>query len=231
MKKTLLLFAFLCMSLTQAQERQIPLLTVNGEGKIKVVPDQASISVSVISNGTKSAEVKKANDTKVDAVLKYIQKMNIAKADFQTQRVNLYDNYDYEKKKHDYQATQTITILLKDLSKYDELMEGLVDMGVNNISGVDFKTSKLEQYRSDARKAAIKNARAKADDYATSLNQSLGEAFTVIDNSPIDYPRPMFNAMAMAKMEMSDGGNQTLATGEIEITANVSVSYVLKPTR
>ncbi|AWI26892.1 SIMPL domain-containing protein [Flavobacterium pallidum] len=231
MKKTLLLFAMLFATFAQAQERQIPLLTVNGEGKIKVMPDQASISVSVVSTGVKSAEVKKENDAKVDGVLKFIQKMNIAKEDYQTQRVSLYDNYDYEKKKHNYQATQTINILLKDLSRYDALMEGLVDMGVNNISGIEFKTSKLEMYKSEARKAAIKSARDKAQDYVMALGQSLGEAFTVIDNSQVDYPRPMYNQMAMAKMEMADGGNQTLATGEIEIMANVSVSYVLKPSK
>lgn len=231
MKKTLLLFAVLFISFAQSQEKQIPLLTVNGEGKIKVAPDQASISVSVLSTGTKAAEVKKSNDTKVDAVLKYIKSMNIAKEDYQTQRVSLYDNYDYDKKKHNYQATQTINILLKDLGKYDELMEGLVDQGVNNISGIEFKTSKLETYKSEARKAAIKSARDKANDYVVALGQGLGEAFTVIDNSQVDYPRPMYNQMAMMKMEMADGGNQTLAAGEIEITANVSVSYVLKPTK
>jgi uncharacterized protein YggE len=53
--------------------------------------------------------------------------MNVAPADYKTQRVSLNPQYDYEKKKHNYNATQTIEILLRDLSKYDELMEGLVD--------------------------------------------------------------------------------------------------------
>ncbi|OYU81751.1 MAG: hypothetical protein CFE23_02375 [Flavobacterium sp. BFFFF1] len=229
MKKTILLFALLFISAAHAQDRPIPLLTVNGEGKVRVAPDQVSISVSIVSNGTKSADVKKENDTKVDAVLKYIKKMNIAKENYQTQRVSLYDNYDYEKRKHNYQATQTITVLLKDLSKYDELMEGLTDTGVNNISGVEFKTSMLEYHKSEARRSAIRNARLKADDLVSALGQSLGEAFTVVDNSQIDYPRPMYNEMAMKMADSVMGRNETLAAGEIEITANVSVSYILKP--
>jgi uncharacterized protein YggE len=67
--------------------------------------------------------------------------------------------YDYEKKKHNYNATQTIEILLRDLSKYDELMEGLVDQGINRIDAVTFQSSKLAQYQSEARKLAMKEAK------------------------------------------------------------------------
>lgn len=230
MKKTFLLLAAIVMTatVTQAQDtKQVPLLTVNGEGKIKVVPDQATITVSVESKGNKAADVKKENDTKIDAVIKYIKKSGIDPKDYQTQRVYLNDEYDYEKKKHNYVATQTIEILLKDLSKYDTLMEGLVDTGINNISGVDFQTSKLAAYKSDARKAAIADAKNKAQDFTTALGQTIGKAYTVVDNSPIDYPRPVYANRAMKMATDMLGGNETLAAGEIEITANVSVSFLL----
>ena len=116
MKKNLIIALTFFMALGQmnAQETK-PMITVMGEGKVKVVPDQVSISVSVESKGTKAADVKKENDTKVDAVLKYIKKMGIDAKDFQTTRVSLNDQYDYEKKKHNYVAVQSIQILVKDL--------------------------------------------------------------------------------------------------------------------
>ncbi len=229
MKKVLLIIVTVFAITAQAQEiRQIPLVNVSGEGKIKVAPDQASISVSVETKGSKAADVKKENDTKIDAVIKYIKKMNIAKEDYQTQRVYLNDQYDYEKKKHNYVATQTITILLKDLSKYDIMMEGLVETGINTISGVEFKTSKLEELKSDARKLAVKNAKLKAEDYVSALGQKVGAAFTITDNTSIDYPQPRYAMMAMKMADEAFSGNQTLAVGEIEVTANVSVSFYLQ---
>ncbi len=228
MKRMLLLLASVAVFGTaQAQEaRQVPLITVNGEGKIKVAPDQVSINVSVETTGVKAADVKKQNDAKIDAVLKYIKKSGIAEADFQTQRVNLNDQYDYEKKKHNYVATQTVSILIKDLNKYDPLMEGLVDQGVNNISNIQFKSSKEEALRSDARRNAILDAKKKAQDYVNALGQKMGAAYTIVDNTTLDYPRPMYEvrAMAMADKVM---GNETLAAGEVEITANVNVSFLL----
>jgi uncharacterized protein YggE len=231
MKKTAVILVLLFTTLAQAQEiKPIPMINVSGEGKIKVTPDQAAISISVETKGAKATDVKKENDTKIDAVLKYIKKMNIAKEDFQTQRVNLYPNYDYEKKKSNYMATQTVVVLLKDLNKYDTLMDGLVDLGINRIDNVEFKSSKMEALQTEARKLAIQNAKAKAEDFVSVLNQKVGKAMTISDNSQAYYPpRPMYEMKAMA---MADGGGgsprETLATGEIELVVNVSVSFVLE---
>lgn len=227
MKKTFLILMTIVMSATQAQEiKQVPLISVSGEGKVKVAPDQVSISVSVETRGNNSAEVKKQNDEKIDAVIKYIKKANIAKEDYQTQRVSLNPQYDYDKKKTSFYATQTIQILLKDLNKYDELMEGLVSSGVNSIGNIEFKSSKMEQHKSEARKLAMKDAKAKADDFVSVTGQKVGMAYNITDNSQPYYPRPMYAAMEMKSFDGA-GARETLAIGEIEIIATVTVSYVI----
>ena len=230
MKKAIFILFTLCAMASQAQEiKPMPMINVAGEGKIKVTPDQVNISVSVESKGIKAADVKKENDIKIDEVIKFIKKMKVDVKDFQTQRVTLNDQYDYQKKKHNYVATQTIVILLKDLSKYDELMEGIVDAGINNISNVDFKSSKLEIYKSDARKLAMKDAKAKADDYIAVLaGQKVGKAFTISDNTQTYYPQPVYGMAMMKSADMEVASRETLAVGEIEVIANVSVSFVLE---
>uniref|UniRef100_UPI001B73A759 SIMPL domain-containing protein n=1 Tax=Flavobacterium sp. TaxID=239 RepID=UPI001B73A759 len=196
MKKLILILAILFMATSYSQEqKQVPMINVSGEGKVKVAPDQALISISIETKGTKAEDVKRENDKKMDAVLKFIKKSNIPKEDFQTQRVSLNPNYDYEKKKHNYIATQSIQILLKDLSKYDELMEGLVDEGINRIDNVEFKSSKLKELQSDARKLAIKEAKTKAEDYVSVLGQKVGKAILISDNSQIYVPQPRMYAM------------------------------------
>ncbi|MBC7439539.1 MAG: SIMPL domain-containing protein [Flavobacterium sp.] len=230
MKKSIFILFTLYAMASQAQEiKPMPMINVAGEGKIKVTPDQVNISVSVESKGVKAADVKKENDIKIDEVIRFIKKMKVDVKDFQTQRVTLNDQYDYQKKKHNYVAMQTIVILLKDLSKYDELMEGIVDAGINNINNVDFKSSKLEIYKSDARKLAMKDAKAKADDYTTVLaGQKVGKAFTVTDNTQTYYPQPVYGMAMMKSADMEAAPRETLAVGEIEIVANVSVSFVLE---
>ncbi|MGO4903986.1 SIMPL domain-containing protein [Flavobacterium sp. W20_MBD1_R3] len=229
MKKALLILSVLFISMSYGQEvKQIPQINVNGEGKVKVIPDQATIAVTVETKGNNAKDVKKENDEKIEDVLKFIKKMNLAPSDYKTQRVSLNPQYDYEKKKHSYNATQTIEILLRDLSKYDELMEGLVNEGINRIDAVTFQSSKLAQYQSEARKLAMKEAKLKAEDYVSVLGQKVGRALTISDNSQTFYPQPMYTAMKT--MERSDASEpkETLAIGEINITANVSVSFILE---
>lgn len=229
MKKLVLFLTIMFMTMSYGQEiKQIPLINVNGEGKVKVAPDQVCISASVETKGNNAKDVKKQNDEKMDAVLKFIKKMNIPTADFKTKQVALNPQYDYEKKKTSYNATQTVEIVVRDLTKYDELMEGLVQQGINRIDRVSFESSKLAQYESEARKLAMKDAKVKAEEYVSVLGQKVGKAFTISDNSQVYRPQPMYAAMRMKEADaMGGASNETLAIGEIEITANVSVSFML----
>jgi uncharacterized protein len=230
MKKTFLtLLTFFAMTINGQEIKQFPMISVSGEGKIKIEPDQAGISISVESKGNDAVKVKKENDSKMDAVIKFIKKMNLPNEDYQTQRVSLNPNYDYEKKAHNYIATQTLEINLKDLSIYDTLMQGLVETGVNRIDNVQFKSSKLQQIQSDCRKLAVKDAKAKAEDLVSVLGQKVGKAISISDNSQGYNPQPVVYAMrAMAMDSMAGGQQETLAPGKIEIVVNVSISFMLE---
>jgi hypothetical protein len=229
MKKALIVLSLMFITMSYTQEiKPIPQISVAGEGKVKVVPDQATISATVETKGNNAKEVKKQNDQQMEAVLKIIKKMNLATADYRTQRVSLNPVYDYEKKKTSYNATQTVEIILRDLSKYDELMEGLVNEGINRIDNVIFQSSKLAQYQAEARKLAMKDAKLKAEDYVSVLGQKVGKAMTISDNSQNYQPQPFYASMKTMALNVSMAPRETLAEGEITITANVSVSFTLE---
>ena len=229
MKKVFLIAVTVLMTtLSNAQEmKTVPQIVVSGEGKIKVIPDRVVVNFGVDNVGKDATEVKKLNDETVDKVIKFIKKFGIPTTDFQTTNVSLHKTYDYDKKKHSYQASQSITITLKDITKYDELMMGLVDTGINNINGVEFKSSKMEEHKVTARKQAILDAKKKAEDFVSVLNQKVGKAILITDNSQPMYQPPMYRNVMM-KAEAMDAIPETLAIGEIEIITNVNVSFLLE---
>ncbi|MGV3459272.1 MAG: SIMPL domain-containing protein [Flavobacterium sp.] len=228
MKKIALVLFVIASAVANAQvtEKMPAQINVTGEGKVKVMPDQAIITVGVENVGNNAAEVKKKNDTAIDAVIKFLKSSGLPATDYQTRRVNLGRNYDYDKKKYNFTASQTIVITLKDLAKYDSLMMGLTDAGVNTINGVEFRTSKQAQYETEARTKAVQAARGKAGDYAAALGQKAGKALMVTDNTQTYYPVANMARYDMA-MEKMDSPRETLAVGEIEITANVNISFQL----
>ena len=88
--------------------------------------------------------------------------------------------------------------------------------------------SKLAEYESEARKLAIKEAKLKAEDYVSVLGQKIKGAITITDNSQNYNPQPVYASFKTMAMESDAAGpRQTLAAGEITITANVSVSFYL----
>ncbi len=213
------------MNAQTLQEKQPPQINVSGEGKVFVVPDEAVITIGVENMGSDANDVKKKNDAAIDAVIKYLKGAKVPEKDYQTKRVSLNRNYDYDKKKYSYVASQTVVIHLKDLSKYDAIMMGVVDAGANTVNGVEFRTSKLAQYESEARVLAIANAKKKADDYTAALGVKTGVPLLVTDNTQTYYPVPMLQAEF--KSAADNMPRETLAVGEIVVTANVNISYQL----
>lgn len=173
--------------------------------------------------------MKKKNDETIDKVLKTIKENGIQAKDFKTEYVNLSNNFDYETKKHNYNAIQTISIHLKDLKKYENLMMELMNAGVNQIQGVSFMSSKIKEYEKQARKNALLDAKQKALDYVEVLdNQKLGKVLSINDNSNRYYPEAM---MSSFKSVAADGGapmRETLAIGELEVTSTVAVIFILE---
>lgn len=229
MKKIVIILLF-SVGMIKAQEiNTAPRVSVTGEGKIKVIPDEAIITIAYENIGKEATEVKMKNDEFVNKVLRLIKQHGIPTSDYQTLRVNLYKNFDYNTKKYNYIANQTISIYLKDLSKYDKLMMDLVDSGVNSIQGVEFKSSKIKEYESQARKKAMIDSKQKADDYVSVLmGQKIGKVLLISDNSYTNYPIPVYASMKSADVAYEQMPKETLAIGEIEIICNVSVSFGLE---
>ncbi|MEY2692612.1 MAG: hypothetical protein RIT03_1002 [Bacteroidota bacterium] len=227
MKKTILLLLLFVFASSVAQESKSPaLVTVMGEGKLKIVPDQVAITIAIETKGTETKTVKEQNDSKTSAVLKGIKKWGLAPTDVQTQRVSLNPAYDYESKKTFIHANQSITLLLRDLNKYDALMTDLVSAGITTISSVDFQSSQQAKLQSSVRKLAMQNALEKAQDYLSVVGQKVGKVQSISDTSVSVTPQPLFNNKMMA-MQADGAARETLAAGELELSVQIQVSFCI----
>ena len=208
-----------------AQNPATPTVDVTGEGIVRVVPDEVIINIRVENTGENTKTLKEQNDATINDVLKFLKKMNIEDKDVRTEYMNLSKNYDYNSKTYTFAANQSLSVKLRDLKKYESVMKGLIDTGINRIDGVDFSSSNKEALESQARKKAVENAQMKAKEYAGVLNQTIGKAVSISEFRNTSDPRPMYKMAAMS--DSSGGGEQTIALGEMEIRTTVNVSFLL----
>ena len=200
-------------------------IDVTGEGIVRVVPDEVTINIRVENTGENTKILKEQNDATISEVLKFLKKMDIADKDVRTEYMNLNKNYDHNSKTYTFAANQSLSVKLRDLKKYEAVMKGLIDTGINRIDGVSFSSSKEESLKSEARKKAVENAKMKAQEYVSVLNQTVGKAVSISEFNNSGGPQPMYK---MAMMDSSSGGGgQTIALGEMEIKTTVNVSFLL----
>lgn len=226
MKKLLFFAVFLSSIFGFAQDsvEHNSLVSVTGTGTVHIVPDKVLIKARVEHTGKSAAEVKAHNDEIVNEVIKYLKSKGIEPKNFRTEYLNLNKDYNYNTKETFFSANQAISIQLNDLDRYEEIMRGLLETGLNRIDGIEFQTSKNDKLEAEARKLAVLNAREKASEYAEALGQSIGQAYSINEVQTNNFP-PMYRAMEMKSADSE--GRQTIAPGELEIVAKVNVGFKL----
>lgn len=223
MKRILLLLVMLIGAATFAQEQQNT-VSVIGTGTVNIIPDKVLINSRIEHTGKSAVEVKKQNDKVVNDVIKYLKSQGIASENIQTEYIRLNKEFNYNTKDTFYSANQAISIELQDLKKYEDIMSGLLNSGLNRIDGIEFMTSKKEELQSEARKKAVLDAQMKAKEYAEALGQEIGKAIR-ISEIQTDHYQPVYRVMEM-KQDSSE--QETIAPGEMEVRVKVNVDFLLK---
>ncbi|SFF59945.1 hypothetical protein SAMN04488033_101289 [Salegentibacter agarivorans] len=226
MKKLILLMAVITGFGMQAQNDTNPGIHVTGEGVVKVAPDKVTIKSQIEHEGQSATSVKSQNDEVVNKVIKYLKSEGIAEKNINTNYINLNKRYNYNDKTYTYVANQAISITLEDISKYESIMKGLLENGLNGINGIEFESSAIEKHKAEARRKAVLNAKEKAEALAKPLGQTVGKAYKISEGSSNNY-QPVYGAMRIKGSADEASNQETMAPGEMEISIDVNVSFQL----
>jgi uncharacterized protein YggE len=112
-------------------------------------------------------------------------------------------------------------VTLRDINKVGAVLDELVKVGSNSISGVGFGLQDPKPVLNQARQDAVKDAKAKADLYAGAAGVTVGRVLTISEAGFIGPPQPVFRAQAMET-------SVPIATGQETIRATVSVTYEIQ---
>ncbi|MFC3799286.1 SIMPL domain-containing protein [Cohnella sp. GCM10012308] len=209
-------------------------VTVGAEGSIKVDPDVAYLSFGVDARGKTAQEAQQASAAKFAAVEKALyDTYKIDKKDVQTTNFGVQPEYNYTEKEGQvlkgYLATHSVRVAYRDLAGIGKLLDAVSAAGANRIDGVQFGTEKQDQYELDALKKAMTNAGAKASVLATSASRTLGPVINIVQGNAVNVPIVTQNFdMIKAASESSAGVSSSVQSGQIEISASVTVQYQLK---
>lgn len=237
MSKTIIAAGLLAVAFPAAAAAQmLPTRAVTGTrldiqavGEVTRTPDVARISAGVVTQSASATEALSANGQRMNRVLAALKRAGVADRDVQTSAIQLSPEYRYVENQPPvitgYRASNEVTIRFRDIRQSGAILDTLVREGANQINGPQLLVDKPETGLDEARVAAMRQARTRADLYARAAGLRVARILSISEQSGNYYPPP---PQAM-RMEMAADAAQTkIAPGEQTLQVTVQVSFELE---
>jgi uncharacterized protein YggE len=162
------------------QQNQV---SVTGQGKISYQPDIATITlgVQVDKASTAEAALNQMND-KINKIIAAVGALGIKKEDVTTAAYTLSPQYDYANNVttvSGYNANQKLAIKVYNIQQDKEIASKIISAagqaGTNQVLGVDFSISNINDLKQQARILAIQDAKSKSAGLAKAAGVKLGK--------------------------------------------------------
>lgn len=211
-------------------------ISFNGKGEVIVKPDIANISFGVTAENLDVAKAQNESATKMNNIIDLLKKKGVEEKDIKLTNYNINPRYDYVKTANmvyggkqvlaAYVISQNIQVKIRDISKAGEILSGVGEFGVTDVSGLSFTVDNQDTLKDQARELAIKDAKAQAE----TLAKSLGVKLVKITSFSESNNYPMYYELGISKMAgaASSSVAPQVPVGENTISSNVSITYEIK---
>lgn len=231
---SLLALAVIMTSQAQSQEtdvRATPSITVTGNGETSVRPDAVFITLGVETRGKDAGEALTENNRAMQQLFDTLERYDIEKKNTQTSSFNISPVYENSRPTRGetsqqpritgYQVTNRVRIKSTKIDQLGTLLDALVREGANSMYGIEFGVSDPQAAKDEATKAAVADAKRKAELLAEAAGVKVGPPIEISEST--SQPRPM---MRQSRMMMAES-SVPVAEGEQEISATVTITYKL----
>ncbi len=203
-------------------------ITVTGTGLITMTPDLAYIYIGVETEDASATVAMEQNNAQAQAVIDVIKSFGVEAKDIQTTNFNIYPNPIYDENYNEigttYVVSNTVYVTMRDLEQLGDLLDAVVRSGANTINGISFDVADKSEAISQARLAAVEDARKQADELADATGVQIGDVQTIsyYDSTPsvyLDYSRSAY---------ATNGSSVPVEAGSMQLTTYVTIVYELK---
>ena len=224
-------------------------ITVSGEGKAYLKPDVAMVSFGVSTQEMKSQDAVNKNNEKMNAVIAAVKAAGVEEKDIQTTYYNLTPLYDYPpviypmgpvrsdmavgapsyegggRVFRGYALEQQVSVKIRNFDIINTVLDKATAAGANTVGQLNFTVDNPEKARSEARAAAIKNAKEKLLSMSKQSGLRIGKLVNISEGRD-NYPQPMY-AETMAKDSAGSVAPQ-IQTGQQEVNVTVTLTYQVR---
>jgi uncharacterized protein len=207
-----------------------PVVELQLSDEEKAAPDIAMLVSGVTTTGKTAKEAMDANTAKMQPVIAAVKAAGIDAKDIQTAGISLGADYDYSRtpaRLKGYQASNTITITVRDLTKLDKVMGAMINAGANELNGPNFSIDDPDALAAKARDKVFDKAMAKAKSYSIKAGYKNVKLLSVTENADQSY-MPMMKR-GFAEAAAADAAGPPVEPGEVSVTVSANFIFEMTP--
>jgi uncharacterized protein YggE len=208
-----------------------PVVVTTGEGVVKRAPDRAWVTIAAESRARTPQDAQRANAEAMRTVTERLKAAEIPAEAIQTTLFDLQPEFDYANGKQTlrgYVARNQVQVKVDALSKLGEILASAVAGGATNVSGVRFDLQDRDAAEREALRAAVADARKRADAAARGANMTVDRVVRIEEQREFTPPPPRPIPMAMRAGVAEQQPPVPIEAGEIEIRVRVSLTAAIR---
>jgi uncharacterized protein YggE len=215
-----------------AEDVPPPTLSISGAGTVLVTPDVATLDVEVRSGSARRQTARSRANLRTQAVMAALAAQSVARTQITTTGLHL-TRTQVSRRKVFYGATNTISVRLTDVRQVGPVIDAVTKAGADGVDGPQFAFSSPSAGRAEATRAALADARRRADDAAAAAGQRVTGVRSIVvdpggdyDSASGGYAKGAADASAPARRPSTP---TPVSAGRQEVTATVDVVYTIAP--
>lgn len=216
----------------QAGPNQATGVSVSGEGKVSAPPDVANISLGVSVLAPSVAEARTQAAASLTAMVDSMKRNGVADKDIQTSQLSIYPEYDYRDGNsvlRGFRVQNSVNAKIRDIDTTGKVVDEAVEAGGNNtqIQGISFTIDDPSELQEQARKAAVEDAKRKAEVLANAGGVSLGNPISISEGA-LNVPPIYYDAGRAAADSAAPLPETPIEPGELDVSISVTVVWAIK---
>lgn len=208
-------------------------IAVTGHGKVSVTPDEAHIQIGVQAMATTAREASASANQAMNEVLTALKSSGVAEQAIQTGYFSIrpeFEHNDGRQRRIGHAAANTVNVTITALDTLGAILDAVVDAGGDNIliNNVAFAASEpvARQAHTNARQAALIDARKQAELIAQTMGITLGAVLTITTSNSTGI-QPMQRGAQRMYAGAFNSGPAPIQVGEMDVTDSVQVVFAI----
>ena len=202
-----------------------PQIIATGTGEASVSPDRATVFVGVQTRASTVGPAAAENARRQRAIIDTLKALGLGSDQLATLNYSVSPEMQYAPnqtpKVTGYVVRNTVRASLRRIEDVGKAIDAALAKGANEISSLQFTSSKADSVRRVAMGEAVSNARADAEAIARAAGGSLGQLLEATTSAP---PRP-FQEIAFGKAQIAGAAPTPIEPGEQTISVTVTARW------